>query len=291
MSNTNSRKLKASDRQALAHKVMGVLRKKYGQSLPRDARPVLETLLFAACLENSSHEEAAAAYQRLLGAFHDLNEIRVSSISEIEHVLEGQSQPEWRALRIRESIQHTFETFYSFDLDQLKRKTLDLAEKHLAQIRYLSPFVRAYVLQNCLGAHVVPVDELSREVLAWLGLVPPDATVEAAAEEMKSALRKNDTPLFCHLIRAVAGDRKYAGTFGLSAAAVSAGAGDPATAPKRLVDHLARPPKKTVTKARKKPAASRDGKPVRDRRSSGGVRKRVSRPSKAASGKKRSSRR
>jgi endonuclease-3 len=287
MSNTNSRKLKASDRQALAHKVMGTLRKKYGQSLPRDSRPVLETLLFASCLENSPHEQAAAVYERLLGSFHDLNEIRVSSISEIEHALEGLTQPEWRALRVRESIQHTFETFYSFDLDQLKRKTLDLAEKHLAQIRYLSPFVRAYVLQNCLGAHVVPVDELSREVLVWLGLVPPEANVEAAAEEMKSALRKSDTALFCHLIRSVAGDSKYAGTFTMSAAAVAAGAGDPATAPKRLADHLARPPKKTLTKARKKPAAARDGKAPRERRSSGAVRKRVSRP-KDASGKKRS---
>jgi endonuclease-3 len=289
MSNSNSKKLKVSDRLAVAHKVLGILRKKYGHALPKQALPVLETLLFAACLENVSQELADTAFARLQGSFHDLNEIRVSSISEIEHVLGDLPQPEWRALRIREVLQFTFENYYSFDLDQVRRKTLDLAEKQLAQIRYLTPFIRAYTLQHCLGAHVVPVDELSRTVLAWLGLVPRDSSAEAAGEEMKAALRKNESVLFCHLIRALASDRKYAGTFSVQGSAPEGGGSDLATAPKRLVEHLARPPKKPLTKAHKKPAktARRAATSGRGRKAATSVRKRVTKPKTGAARKKR----
>ena len=72
-------KLKASDRQALFRKIVTVLKKKYGGSVPKDQRNVLETMLFACCLEDAQHEDAEAAYQNLLDSFHDLNEIRVSS--------------------------------------------------------------------------------------------------------------------------------------------------------------------------------------------------------------------
>jgi len=289
MSNSNSKKPKASDRLAAAHKVLGILRKKYGQALPRQTLPVLETLLFAACLEDVSQDQAETVFARLLASFHDLNEIRVSSISEIEEVLGDLPRAEWRALRVREVLQFTFENYYSFDLDQLKRKTLDQAEKQLGQIRYLTPFIRAYALQHCLGAHVVPVDDLSCAVLVWLGLVPGDATTQSAGEEMKAALRKNESALFCHLIRVVASDRKYAGTFGVGRSGSDEKAGDLATAPKRLVEHLAHPPKKPLTRAHKKPAKAgrKSATSTRGRKAATSVRKRVSKPKKAPARKKR----
>lgn len=282
-----TKKLKASDRQAIARKLITVLKKKYGGSLPRDSRPVLETLLFAACLEDAAFDTAQRVFDHLLKSFHDLNEIRVSSITEIENVLADLPDPEWKALRIRETLQHTFEKHYSFDLDAIKRKTMDAAEKQLTEIRYLTPFVRNYVLQHCLGSHVVPIDDASRTVLVWLGLVERDATQEGASEEMKSGLKKQDCPLFVHLIRAVATDPKYAGTF---APATSDGAEDeidPMAAPERLKQHLARPPrksaKKKVTRSRRKPAARPKAsvkKTAAGRKRTTKVTKKVSRPRK-----------
>ena len=187
-----TKKLKASDRQAISRKVMAVLKKRYGGSLPRDSHPVLETLLFAACLENSDYESVQRVFAHMLESFHDLNEIRVSSITEIERVLTDLADPEWKALRIRETLQHTFEKHYSFDLDALKRKTMDAADKQLSEIRYLTPFMRTYVLQNCLGSHVVQIDDASLDVLVWLGLVDAGATQEGASEDMKAALKKQD---------------------------------------------------------------------------------------------------
>ena len=282
-----TKKLKASDRQAISRKVMAVLKKRYGGSLPRDSRPVLETLLFAACLENSDYESVQRVFAHMLESFHDLNEIRVSSITEIERVLTDLADPEWKALRIRETLQHTFEKHYSFDLDALKRKTMDAADKQLSEIRYLTPFMRTYVLQNCLGSHVVPIDDASLDVLVWLGLVDAGATQEAASEDMKSALKKQDGLLFVHLLRAVATDPKYAGTFALTKSARAGEAIDPTTAPERLQRHLAKPPrrptKKKVAKARKKPAAkpkASSKKASSGRTRTAKVTKKVSRPKK-----------
>lgn len=276
----SAKKLKASDKQAIARRVMTVLKKKYGGALPRHDRPVLETILFAALLENSSDAEAEAAFEKLHTSFHDLNEIRVSSVSEIELVLDGMAQPEWKALRIRELLQYTFERYYRFDLDELRRKTHDLAEKELGKIRHLTPFIHQYFLQHCLDAHVVPVDDSSRDVLVWLGLIEPGATTAAASEEIKSAVRKPDAPLFCHLVRCVAADRKYVGTFKLPQSALDAGI-DAATAPERLKEHLvkARKPARKVARARKPPAKSRsrDGA-ARRRSAASSVRKKVSKP-------------
>lgn len=284
---TTTKKLKASERQAIARKVMTVLKKKYGGSLPKSSRPVLETLLFAACLENSGYEAAERAYAHLLESFHDLNEIRVTSITEIEQVLADLPDPDWKALRVRETLQHTFEKHYSFDIDALKRKTMDVAEKRLSEIRYLSPFMRLYTLQHCLGSHVVPIDDQSLTVLVWLGLVDAEATPESAAEEMKSGLKKQDSPLFLHLLRAVATDPKYSGTFTLTKSGKTDEEMDPVASPERLKRHLARPPRKAarkkVTTARKKkpaakPKAAKKTSSARTR--SAKVTRKVSRPKK-----------
>lgn len=289
---STTKKMKASDRQAISRKLNTILKKKYGGGLPKDSRPVLETLLFAACLENADYDIAQRVFADMLESFHDLNEIRVSSITEIEQVLADLPDPEWKALRIRETLQHTFEKHYSFDFDAIKRKTMDAAEKQLSEIRYATSFMRTYVLQHSLGSHVVPIDDSSRDVLAWMRLVDVDATPETASEEMKSALKKHDCPLFVHLLRRVATDPKYAGTFALSKSdkddEVSA-----LDAPERLKRHLDKPPrkatKKKVTKARKKPAAkpkasAKKAAPGRTRTKK--VTKKVSRPKKKTTKKR-----
>ncbi|REJ96977.1 MAG: hypothetical protein DWQ29_00420, partial [Planctomycetota bacterium] len=199
----------------------------------------------------------------------------------------------------REVLQYTFEKHYAFDLDVIKRKTMDVAEKELGKIRYITPFVRGYVLQQCLGSHVVPVDAHSREALVWMGLVSPDADEGAAAEEMKSAVKKQDAPLFCHLLRELTSDGKYAGTFVAENAADEEGVIDAGTAPERLKSHLARPPRarkkaspkksrKAVKKTRKKPAKSaRTKKSARKKAGTKAVTKKVSKKTAKKKTKKR----
>lgn len=241
---SNVKKLKASDRLAIAQKVAAVLKKQYKGHPPEIEYPTLETLLFAAILENAPAPSATEAYERLLEAFHDLNEIRVSSIAEIEQALEPLSEAGPKAVRIRELLQFTFEKYFNFDLEQLRRKTADVVDKQLAKIRHFTPFMKLCLHHYSLGAHAIPLDDRSREVLAWLGLVEPAMGVEEAAEDLKHVIRKADTDQFCHVIRQIATDPAYKGKFKVAAGTEP----DPLTAVERLGNLLAGLPMKPAPK-------------------------------------------
>jgi endonuclease-3 len=212
---------KAADRHDVCRKVTVLLKKAYSATAPKQGLPVLETLLYAVCLENSPPEQAGIVYARLLNAFHDLNEVRVSSISELQPVFADLSDPEWRAARVKGALQYVFETNYAFDFESLRRKTAELAVKQLSKIPSLSSFVRAYVMQHCLGSHTLPIDGKMHAALIWLGLAERDQTDEVAGEHLRSFVRKADAPLFCHLLGCLATDsrrsRAFAGVFGKSA--------------------------------------------------------------------------
>jgi len=226
------------DRQEVTRKLVNILKKRYKASAsPKKERPVLETLLFAVCLEDASVEQAEVAFDRMLETFHDLNEIRVSSISELAQVFNGMPDPEWRAARIRAVLHYVFEKHFEFAFEALRRKTLDLATKQLTRIKDLSPFVRNYALQSALGSHLVPVDQQMTNAAIWLGLVPPGEGPQQAGDMLKVVVRKADTQQFCHLLKCLACDPKLQRAFDPEKFPAPAGGWDLASAPERL-EHL-----------------------------------------------------
>lgn len=204
-----TQRAKASDKQGVARKLVTTLRKRYKGSPPKDDRPVLETLLYAICLENVCYDEAQAGYDRLHQSFHDLNEIRVSSISELSAALAPLPDPDVRAWRIRTTLHFVFEKNFAFEYESLRKKTLDLAVKQLAKINELSYFNRAYALQAALGSHIVPIDDAMLRACVWLGLADRGATPEQVSEALKPVVRKPDAPQFCYLIRSLATDPEF----------------------------------------------------------------------------------
>jgi hypothetical protein len=204
---------KTVDKQDVCKKLHVLLKKHYPGAAPKSELPVLETLLYAVCLEDSVPAQAEQAYARMLNGFHDLNEVRVSSIYELEAIFEGMEDPAWRALRLKNVLQFVFESTYSFDFDGLKRKPTEQAVKMLTKIPHLSAFVRHFSMQSGLGMHVLPIDQRIRHLLVWLGLVEPTANIETAAEALRSFVRKADAAVFCHLLRMLATDPKYVAVF------------------------------------------------------------------------------
>lgn len=259
--------VKVSDKQAICKKLMVALKKRYVVSIKKETRPVLETILFACCLENAEYDAATEAYDHLLSSFHDLNEVRVSSITEVEHKLNGLDQPEWRALRIRSSLQYVFEKKYEFEFEGIKRKTLELAAKNLAKIPNLTPFAQTYTLFRCLGGHIVPLDDCMTNAAIWLGFVDPKMDVKQATEAIKPALKKPDTELFCVLLRQLSLDPKLRAVFDAARDMADEDGNDLLDAPNRLNDLFKSPAKfkpKSKPKAKakaapekKKPAAKK----------------------------------
>lgn len=231
---SNVKKLKTHDRQAIAQNLMTAMKKRYKSAPPKHSHSLLETLIYAAILEDALEDEASAAYDQLMKSFHDLNEIRVSTISEIEAALSPLPNAGWPALRIREILQHTFEKFYRFDLEELKRKPVEQVEKHISKFKHTTPFMKLYLIQNSLGTHAIPLDEKSRDLLAYLGVIEPQATIEAAAEDLKPIVRKADSHLFLHLVRCMACDHHFKGKLRLTANQALGEGPDANTAVQRL---------------------------------------------------------
>lgn len=246
-----AKSLKAADKQNILKKLTTEMKRRYGNSVPKQNRSVLETLLFAICLEDAHQDEAETASAALLEPFFDLNEIRVSSVAQIELALGSVPGAGWKALRIRETLQHLFEKFYAFDLEFLKRKTQEQAIKELAQIPYQTPFVRNYVIQHILGAHVLPLDQSMLNSLQWLGLVESGMDLDVAAEEVKAGLKKVEGVQFCHLLKCTSVDRELRDHFAEPLTAEDDT--DPFTAAARLADLIKNPQKK---KKKAKPAAA-----------------------------------
>ncbi len=88
---------KASDRATLLKKLFPIIKKHYKAPIPKGGKPVLETMLYAICLEDSTVDEADASFKKLFTDFPDLNEVRVSTVGEIERAFIGQTASEWRA--------------------------------------------------------------------------------------------------------------------------------------------------------------------------------------------------
>jgi endonuclease-3 len=252
-------KTKASDRQGVCKKLVKMLRQRYKKPISQEERPILEAMLFAICLEDTPADEAESAYVRLTSGFHDLNEVRVSSISELAAVFDGVGDAERRALSVRSVLRYVFEKNFQFEFENLRKKTLEQATKQLQRIKDVSPFVRAYILQFGLGSHLVPVDDSMRRAAVWLGLVDSSLTVEEASEALKAAVRKADAPQFCQLLRCLATDPAVRDAFKPKGNAPE-GSYDLQTAPARLAELFAsadsRPARKPGKEIRKKSVSS-----------------------------------
>ncbi|MEX1229301.1 MAG: hypothetical protein WEB58_03620 [Planctomycetaceae bacterium] len=207
-------------------KLVTFLKKRYKTSVPKQDDPVLQTMLLAVCLENSTLEEAQASLKQMETDFHDLNEIRVSSIAELVVSLQNQADAEHRAHEIRNILQYVFEKMFSFEFESFRKKNVEQATKILNKIRNLSSFVKLFVMQHCLGSHVIPLDRQMTGALIWLGLLEPNTGPEAGSENIKSCIRKNEAADFCHYLRCLSTDEKLKDHF-LRAASNSSGEAPP----------------------------------------------------------------
>src|SRR5208282_1814084 len=106
-----------------------------------EARPVLEQFVYALCREGATREQADRAFRGLRERFFDWNEVRVSSLRELEEVLSDLPDAEARAQRLLSFLQEVFETTYSFDLDGLHKKGLKQAAKQLSRYAAANDYI------------------------------------------------------------------------------------------------------------------------------------------------------
>jgi endonuclease-3 len=196
----------AVNKQRVVTQIFTSLRKHYDPAEP-EARPVLEQFLYAICREGATREQADQAFRNLRDRFYDWNEVRVSSVREVEEALEDVPEAELRANRLISFLQEVFETTYSFDLESLHKKGLKQAAKQLSRYQAANDYAVAWVIQQSLGGHALPIDTPSLRVLRRLGLIEEDvADSEALRTSLEHLIPKSRGPLFTELMSALAHD-------------------------------------------------------------------------------------
>jgi endonuclease III len=200
---TRTMSIPANKQRLLAN--IGAALKKRFQSADPDKRPVFEQLLYSVCRENTTREQADRAFESLQQRFYDWNEIRVSSVREIEEAIADLPNSAVRAQRLLSLLQEVFETTFSFDLESLHKKGLKQAAKQIARYQAANDFSVSWVLQNSLDGHSFPLDEAGLRVLRRLGLIETDQEdLEVIRTSLEHLIPKARAPLFGELLSALA---------------------------------------------------------------------------------------
>lgn len=197
----------APSKSQLLDKIQPLLAKRYKPG-PREGKmSVLEAVLFGICHEGTTREQANQAMGRFRDSFFDWNELRVSSVTEIQDTLIGLPNPEQKAHRIRKFLRQLFIRTYKFDLDHLCKKPLKESMKTLHDYEAMhSDFVLATVVQQALGGHAMPVDEPIKRCLVRLGIAEEGTPNSAIRSSLERAVAKTKGPEFADLLEELAND-------------------------------------------------------------------------------------
>ena len=181
----------SNNRATQINKAIKVVKKHYQPVELQKDRSVLEHLLFACCLENSLHEEAANVYEVLTKDYFDWNEVRVTSIRELTEVMKPLNDPEESATRLKRVLQSVFESHYSFDLEPMRKQNIGQAVKQLEKYNGVTLFSLAYVTQNALGGHSIPVNQGLLQAMLSVGVISEAEAAKNAVPGLERAIPKS----------------------------------------------------------------------------------------------------
>jgi endonuclease-3 len=190
------------NKQRLLNQLLATAKRAGGAEV--QGRPVLQEFIYSLCREGASPEQAEQAYRFLRERFFDWNEVRVSSIRELEEAFAGLSNPEGRAQRLVAFLQEVFETTFSFDLDGLLKKGLKQAAKQLTRYQAADEYTGAWVVQRSLGGHAIPVDAPTLRCVRRLGLAEPGAEEAEVRASLEHLVPKAKGPQFTDALSHIA---------------------------------------------------------------------------------------
>ncbi|HEV3146918.1 MAG TPA: hypothetical protein VGZ47_23725 [Gemmataceae bacterium] len=193
-----------TNKQQSVNQILNLLKKNFDSPDP-EKRPVLEELLYGVLREGATRPLADKAYRNLQERFFDWNEVRVSSPQEVAEVIDGLPDANVKSERIIGILQEVFETTYSFKLDDIDKKGLKNAAKQLGRMEDVNDYAVAWVLQQALNGHALPLDAPSLRTLRRLGVIEEDTEdLEVLRGSLEHQIPKAKGSLFLEGISEVA---------------------------------------------------------------------------------------
>lgn len=180
----------SNNRATQINKVLKVVKKHFKPfDIPAD-RPVLDNLIYACCLENSLHDAVSEVFETLSRDYYDWNEVRVTSIRELAEVMKRLNDPEEAATRLKRVLQSVFETHYSFDMEPMKKQNIGQTVKQLEKYNGTTSFTVAFVTQNALGGHAIPVNLGLLESMRVVGVISDAEAAKGSVPGLERAVPK-----------------------------------------------------------------------------------------------------
>lgn len=196
--------MSAKNRADLITKLHKFVKKEYQVITPPSNRSVLEHMIYGCCLENSTFDAADDAFARLQENYFDWNEVRVTTVAELEESCRNLSDPTAAAKSLKKTLHGIFEHYYQFDLDFLKKENLSKAVQTFQKFNGVSQFVVSYVAQNGLGGHSIPLDHSLMRLFYVLGIVTEDESKKDRVPGLERTIAKAKGAEFSILVHQLA---------------------------------------------------------------------------------------
>lgn len=194
----------ATERNERIGKLFRVARQKFDPAAPPGDRKLLEHLIYACLLEDSSAESADEVFARLQLDYFDWNEVRVTTTVELAELMKSMPDPAATANRLRRALHGMFEAHYSFDLEFLRKENLGKAIETVSKYRGMTPFSIAYVTQHALGGHAIPLDQTMMNLMYSIGVVDPAELSSMKVTGLERVIPKNQGVEFASVVHQLA---------------------------------------------------------------------------------------
>jgi endonuclease III len=151
----------------------------------------------------ATYKQAETAYRKLMEAFVDINEIRVSHDREIVSVI-GRNYPqiEQRVARLQEALNDLFVREYAVAMHSLVGKTKKEQRAYLDSLPGLPPYVVAQVMLLSFDGHALPVDPKLVSLLAKKEILAADTPPAQAESELLKHVKAPDAVHVHQLLQA-----------------------------------------------------------------------------------------
>ena len=184
-------------------KLWGQLKREGGASPLPPVEDPMDQLMEGIFSNYAAESRAHSAVSRIRTALVDLNELRVTPVSEIVEIV-GADYPMGRgaAEELVRSLSSLFNRTHKTELTFLTKQTRKGAETFLNRLDGLGAYAKATILQRCFKAPIVPVDVHMMAFLKKGKFIPAEAGTEDVQKFLSAQVRDSETmSFFVHLKR------------------------------------------------------------------------------------------
>jgi len=192
--------MSSSNRGERIETLQKLLKKHYKPIAIPTGRNVLENLIYSCLLEDAKFEVADELFAKAQHEYHDWNEARVTTITELAELFAIHPLPVQVAVRLKKALQAIFEARYSYDIEDLLKLNLGKAIETVEAWVPTSKFVSAFMQQNAFGGHAIAIDNSTMQALVSTGVAQSVDMLKGSVSGLDRAVPKAKGPELFSLV-------------------------------------------------------------------------------------------